>query len=199
MIRRLVGLQFGLMLLGFGLALLIKSNLGADPWSVFHVGAARRLGLSLGTVVLLTGVLFMFLSWAFLRQPVGIGSICNMILVGPWIDVFLPYLPTWPWWWISLLQVGVSIMVLGMATAFYISARWGAGPRDSFVIGIASRSGLNIKSVRFSVELFALVSGYYLGGPVGIGTLIFALGIGPAMQFFLQRLRMKSWSAMEDS
>ncbi len=188
MISRLARLQIGLMLFGVGLALVIKADLGADPWTVFHVGIANNFGLSVGTVIQLTGAGFMLFAWAVLRQPVGIGSICNMALVGPWINVFLGLIPSISNLWVSLCALSFALVILGLATALYITANLGAGPRDSFVLGLARKSGISIKYIRLLVEVMALIAGFLLHGPVGIGTVIFALAMGPIMQFFLQRL-----------
>lgn len=193
MILRFIQLQVGLMLFGLGLALVIEAEFGADPWTVFHVGLATILGVSVGIVIQLTGVVFLFSAWAFLRAPVGIGSICNMVLVGPWINIFLNLIPSsssMPL--VSLVELILAILVIGLATALYISADMGAGPRDSFVLGLSRASGFSIKYVRLGLELAALIAGYLLNGPIGIGTVIFALAIGPIMQFFLQRVRLSA-------
>lgn len=192
MILRFIQLQVGIMLFGLGLALVIKANLGADPWTVFHVGIATISGISVGTVIQLTGACFLFAAWAFLRARVGIGSICNMMLVGPWINAFLVVVPSSSVKILSFAELGLAILVIGLGTALYIAAEMGAGPRDSFVLGLAHTSGYSIKYVRLGLELVALIAGYFLHGPVGIGTVIFALAMGPVMQFFLKRVRLFS-------
>lgn len=192
--RRFLNLQLGLMLFGLGLSLMVQSNLGTDPWTVFHMGASKHLGIPLGTLIQLTGALFLVVSWAFLRQPIGIGSLCNMFFVGPWLEFFMPLTPNayfWPW---ALLQVFSGIAVLGFATALYIAADFGAGPRDGFVLGMAFTRKMSIKRVRMGLEFLALAIGYVLGGPVGVGTLLFAVLIGPTMQFFYMRLNAQRTS-----
>lgn len=190
MITRFIQLQFGLMLFGIGFALMIKAGLGADPWTVFHVGLANYLGVSVGLVIQVTGAAFLACSWAFLQAPVGIGSVCNMVLVGPWINLFLTIIPSSSLTIISFSELIAAIVMIGFATALYISAAMGAGPRDSFVLGIAQKSGYSIKITRLGLEIIATIAGILLAGPVGIGTVIFALTIGPVMQFFLTRMRI---------
>lgn len=199
MIQRFVQLQIGLMLCSLGLALVIKADLGADPWTVFHVGVASVSGLSVGTIIQLTGALFMLLAWAFLRAPVGIGSVCNMALVGPWINAFLSILPSSDLSVIVIGQFLLALLSLGFGTALYISADMGAGPRDSFTLGMVRCYGVSIKYARFGMEVLALIAGFLLNGPLGIGTVIFALAMGPLMQFFLQRVRAFSLRATKKS
>lgn len=189
MIRRIVNLQLGLLLFGFGAALMIKAQLGADPWTVFNVGAAHRFGISLSILIQLTGALFLVTSRFILHQPIGFGTICNMLLVGPWLEFFLHLIPTYHWWFIAFLQLLLGIIILGLATAIYIAANLGAGPRDGFVLGLAASLNTKVGYVRMGLELSAVALGYALGGPVGIGTIIFAISIGPIMQYFLLRAK----------
>jgi uncharacterized membrane protein YczE len=195
MIVRFVQLQIGILLCGLGLALVLNADLGADPWTVFHVGVANNLALSVGTVIQVTGVFFLLMAWALFQTPVGIGSIFNMALVGPWIDLFLKYLPSTSKNWVAISELSCGLFIIGLATALYITADMGAGPRDSFILGLSQKSGFSIKHTRFAVEIVALGAGFLLDGPIGIGTVIFALGIGPLMQFFLDRLRRFSLAA----
>lgn len=190
-LKRLFKLQTGLLLFGLGTALIVQAHLGSDPWSAFHLGMSSYLAISISLLIQITGAFFLLISVVFLRQRIGFGSICNMLLVGPWFELFQGLIPSQYIWWQSMFQLLFGIIVLGFATALYITADFGAGPRDGLVLGLAKQSGFNVRYVRTATELMALGIGYWLGGAVGIGTLIFALSIGPFMQFFLSRLKSK--------
>ena len=176
-IRRLAQLYTGLALYGLGTALQVASGLGNDPWDVFHQGLARQTGLSIGTWIVLTGGLVLAL-WIPLRQRPGVGTISNVLLIGTTCDLFLWLLPhpgTWEMRWAYLIS---AVLVGGFATGCYIGAGLGAGPRDGLTTGIAAR-GHSIRVVRTGVEVIVLVAGWLLGGTVGIGTLLYAVAIGP--------------------
>jgi uncharacterized membrane protein YczE len=189
LVKRVLSLQIGLMLFSLAVTLMLRSNLGVDPWTVFNVGAAQKLKVSLGFFIQLSGIFFLVISRALLRQPLGVGSVCNMLFIGPWLEYFLNCVPIQEIKILRSLQLILAIILLGFATALYISADFGAGPRDGFVLGISQLGGISIRVTRMGLELFVLLLGYWLGGPVGIGTVIFAIIIGPTMQFFLKRLR----------
>jgi uncharacterized membrane protein YczE len=178
----------GLLCLGLGIALTVDAGLGVSPFDVLHQGIARRTGLSFGTVVVGVGLVIL-LAWIPLRQPFGIGTIANTLLVGFLIDAGLwllpepePLLARWP-----MLLGGVVITGLGMG--LYIGAALGPGPRDGLMTAIAAR-GHPIWLVRTVMEMTALVAGWLLGGTAGVGTIIFAFGIGPVGHFFLDRLHL---------
>ena len=177
MMRRLVQLYAGLVLYGLGIALQVDSRLGNDPWDVFEQGLARRTGLSIGTWIILVGFLVMLL-WIPLRQRPGLGTISNVVLIGVFADVFLRLLPDPANGTMQWLYLGVAILVGGLATGAYIGAGFGSGPRDGLTTGLAGR-GMSLRAVRTSIELSVLVAGWLLGGTVGIGTLLYALTIGP--------------------
>jgi uncharacterized membrane protein YczE len=187
--RQFIQLNPGLMVFGVAISLMLRANLGLDPWSVLHEGLAERTGLSFGRVTQLVGVALIAFNFFALRQRPGLGTALNMLLVGPWIDFFgaQPWLPTVPagaWGWgVAVFTSGVVLS--GLAIGLYITARFGAGPRDDLVLGSALRLGRSVRLTRGGLELSVLAAGFLLGGSVGLGTVIFALMIGPVMQFFL--------------
>ncbi|PRX98609.1 YczE/YyaS/YitT family protein [Allonocardiopsis opalescens] len=188
--RRLVQLFAGLYLFGLGAALQLESGLGLDPWTVLHQGLSLRTGLSVGTWTVIVGALVMLL-WIPLRQRPGLGTLCNVLALGPAVDVSLWLLPEpqeWPWRWAFLL---LGIVVVAVGSGCYIGAGLGPGPRDGLMTGLAAR-GVSPRLARTAVELAVLAVGFLLGGTVGIGTLLFALGIGPIVQFFLRRLTVSA-------
>jgi uncharacterized membrane protein YczE len=184
--RRLVQLYLGLILFGASMALMIRSNLGLDPWDVFHQGLVVRTPLSFGTIVIIvSGVVL--LAWIPLRQWPGIGTVSNAVVVGLAVDGTLLVLPE-P----ASLPVRTGFMVAGVvlnavATAAYIGARFGPGPRDGLMTGLVRRTGGSVRVVRTAIEVTVLAVGWLLGGTVGVGTVLYALGIGPLVHLFLPR------------
>ncbi|NYI04414.1 membrane protein YczE [Allostreptomyces psammosilenae] len=184
MVRRLVQLYAGLALYGASLALMVRADLGLDPWDVFHQGVADRTGLSFGTVVTLVGALVLLL-WLPLRQRPGLGTISNILVLGVAADATLLVLPEQR---VLAVRVGLlvaGVLLNGVATACYIGARFGPGPRDGLMTGWAARSGRSIRLVRTVIECGVLVVGFLLGGSVGVATVVYALAIGPLAQLFL--------------
>lgn len=184
-LRRLGQLYLGLSLCGLGLAMQVAAHLGAAPWDVLHQGLHLNLGGSIGGWSILVGLLVVLL-WIPLRQHPGIGTLSNIVLVGASFDVALALLPepdSLPLRWGFLLG---GILVTGLASGLYIGARLGPGPRDGVMTGLAAR-GMSIRRARTLIEAVVVVVGWLLGGTVGVGTLLFALGIGPITQPFLQR------------
>jgi uncharacterized membrane protein YczE len=183
MSRRLARCVTGLLLCGLGFGLLVQADLGLDPWDVFHQGVSDRTGLPIGTVAILTGFVLL-LVWIPLRERPGVGTVLNAVLIGSTMDVLLPRLPdpgTLPEKWAMLLA---GIAIAGVGIGLYIGAGLGPGPRDGIMTGIARR-GASIRLVRTGIELTALVIGWLLGGTVGIGTVVFAVTIGPVVQLSL--------------
>lgn len=185
--ERLFRLLLGLWIYGLAIALMIKGTVGASPWDVFHFGVARHLPMSFGTVMVLAAVVVL-LGWIPLRQMPGIGTLANTLLLGPFADINLGLLETPD---SLVLRVGfmlAGVVTCALATALYIGAQLGPGPRDGLMTGLARRSGWSIRVVRTGIELCVLLVGIALGGVAGIGTLVFALGVGPLTQLFLRRL-----------
>ncbi len=174
---RLVQLLAGLAAYGVSIALMVRAELGLDPWDVFHQGLARRTGMAIGTAVIVVGAAVLLL-WIPLRERPGIGTISNVVIIGVAANIALEVVPP-PGHiglrWLSLLS---GILLCGVATGAYIGARLGPGPRDGLMTGLARR-GHSIRVVRTGIELSVLLVGFLLGGTVGIGTLLFASTIGP--------------------
>ncbi len=184
--RRLTQLYVGLVFYGVSMDLIVRSGLGLDGWDVLHQGLSKLTGFSMGTVTIAVGAIVL-LGWIPLRQRPGFGTLSNVVIVGlafdavlPWIAV--PHLMVW-----RLITLAGGISLCGLATGLYISVGWGAGPRDGLMTGLSRRLGWSIRLTRTGLELTVLSVGWLLGGTVGIGTVAFALGIGPISQFFLAR------------
>jgi len=188
--RRLVQLFAGLTLYGWSMAMMVRSELGLDPWDVFHDGVSRWMGLSFGTVVIVVG-LFVLALWIPLRQWPGLGTVANAIVIGLVTDLGLALLSTPE----SLpARIGLltgGIVLNGLAGGMYIGSQFGAGPRDGLMTGLVRRTGRSIRLVRTSLELTVLALGWLLGGVVGVGTVLYALMIGPLVQVFLPRLTVE--------
>jgi len=195
-VRRLPQLFGGLVLYGTSMAMQLRATLGLDPWDVFHQGVARHLPVSFGTVVAITGVAVLLL-WIPLRQRPGIGTIANVIVIAVSVDVALALIaePTGLPARIALLVAG--IVLNGVASAAYIGARLGPGPRDGLMTGLAAR-GHSIRVVRTSIEVSVLAVGWLLGGSVGVGTVLYALSIGPLAHFFIPKLAIADPGAVSD-
>jgi uncharacterized membrane protein YczE len=178
--RRLVALYFGLALFGVGIALMVQADLGLDPWDVLHQGISDRTGISLGVVVIAVAFL-VTLAWIPLRERPGLGTVSNVVLVGLALDAALAVLPRPDEIVVRYLYLAGAIAGIAIATALYIGAGFGPGPRDGLMTGLA-RGGRSISLVRTCIELAVLVVGFLLGGTVGIGTLVFAVGIGPVVE-----------------
>ena len=174
---RLAQLYAGLLLYGFSSSLLVLARLGLDPWDVFHQGLSRTYGLAIGTWTILVGVAVLLL-WIPLRQRPGIGTISNAILIGAVMNVVLGHVHAPHALGVRIAFLVVGVFGCGVATGAYIGAGLGPGPRDGVMTGLAAR-GHSIRVVRTGLELTVLVTGWLLGGTVGIGTLVYALAIGP--------------------
>lgn len=184
MVRRLVQLYVGLVCYGTSGALMVRARLGLDPWDVFHQGLAGHLGLAIGTVVIIVGALVL-LAWIPLRQRPGLGTLSNVVLVGLAMNgaLALPPAPAALGWRIAEMCGGV--LLCGIATGMYIGADFGPGPRDGLMTGLSRVTGRSIRLTRTCLEVTVLAAGWLLGGTVGIGTVVFALAIGPLAQLFL--------------
>jgi uncharacterized membrane protein YczE len=179
--RRLGQLTIGLLVFGLGIALMLQSGLGVPPWDVLHQGLAERFGLTVGIwSIIISAVVLLF--WIPIKEPYGIGTILNAVIIGVSIDLFALVIPR-PGamaWRIALLIGG--ILVIGLASGLYIGARLGPGPRDGLMTGIA-KYGPSIRLTRTVIEIVVLAIGWALGGTFGVGTVAFALFIGPIVQF----------------
>jgi uncharacterized membrane protein YczE len=183
--RRLIQLYAGLALYGASSALLVESGLGLEPWNVLHQGLAKLTGLSIGMVSIVVGAAVLLL-WIPLRQRPGLGTVSNVFVVGVAMDGTLALVPD-----AHTLAVRIPLLVLGIllngaATGLYISARFGPGPRDGLMTGLHRLTGRSIRLMRTAVELAVVATGFALGGTIGVGTVLYALAIGPLAQLFLR-------------
>lgn len=178
MIRRLAQLIPGLLLYGVADAFMIEAALGVDPWTVFAQGLSLQTGLGIGLLTNLIGLLVLLLWWP-LRQKPGIGTLLNILLVGPGIELGLWLLPTPDALWVRMAYFTIGLLLLAVASGVYIGADLGPGPRDGLMTGIHLRFGTPIWAGRTAVEVTVLLIGWALGGNVGIGTVVFAALIGP--------------------
>jgi uncharacterized membrane protein YczE len=175
-----------LVLYGVSIALMLSAGLGVDSWDVFHQGLAGHLDLSFGWVV--NGVsLVVLMGWIPLRQRPGLGTVTNALVVGMVADAALAVVPHPRWlpWQLVLLLVGIGVN--GLATGLYIGAGLGPGPRDGLMTGLSTRTGASIRMVRTIIEFVVLVAGWALGGPLGFGTIVYAVAIGPLSQIAIAR------------
>ena len=186
--RRVFQLIPGLILFGVGLALSIEANLGTNPWTVFHTGAAPRLGISIGTMVIVTGLIIL-LGFIPAKESLGLGTISNILVIGPVIDIALFIIPDLTSLLARIVALGVAPICIGLASGLYIGAGLGPGPRDGLMTALARR-GIKVSIARTVVELTALTLGFLLGGTVGFGTLYMGLTVGWWVQTFLKRLRI---------
>jgi uncharacterized membrane protein YczE len=180
---RLVQLYLGLVLYGISSSLLVLAGLGLDPWDVFHQGLARNTPLAIGTWAILVGIAVLLL-WIPLRQRPGIGTVSNVVLVGGTMDVVLGQVHPPHGLALRILCLVAGVFLNGVATGAYIGAGLGPGPRDGLMTGLAAR-GHSIRVVRTGIELTVLVTGWLLGGTVGVGTVLYALSIGPLAHLFI--------------
>lgn len=174
---RLAQLIGGLGLYGISMAMMVRANLGLDPWDVLHQGLAPRIGLSFGMTVNVLGLAVLAL-WLPLRQRPGVGTVLNILVIGTATDVALALIPSPEGYVARFALLGSGILLNGIAGGAYIGAGLGPGPRDGLMTGLCRRTGLPVKLVRTAIELAVLVVGWMLGGTVGLGTLLYAVSIG---------------------
>ncbi|MFE2728867.1 YitT family protein [Kitasatospora sp. NPDC059327] len=182
--RRLPQLLVGLTLYGTSMGLMLRSGLGLDPWDVFHQGLQRTAGLSVGAWVTICGALVLLL-WIPLRQRPGPGTVANVLMIGAAMDLTLRVVGTPGPLPARIALMAGSIVLNGLATGLYIGARFGPGPRDGLMTGLHRRTGRSLRLIRTGIELTVLAAGVLLGGTAGVGTVAYALAIGPLAQFFL--------------
>ena len=173
-------LCFGLILFGVGEGLLVVSSTGASPWTVLAQGISLNIGFSIGTVTFILSLTVLFF-WIFLNQKPGIGTVLNALIIALMIDLCIKFIPT-PENFLSQLALAVvAVVTVGLGGGIYLVANLGPGPRDGLMVGLQQKTNLPIALVRISIEITVVSIGWYLGGVVGIGTLLFAFGIGPAV------------------
>ena len=182
--RRFIQLQLGLLLYGASLALMVRADLGLNPWSVLHQGLSQLTGLSLGMIVNLVGALVLLI-WIPLRQRPGVGTLCNVLVIGTAADVALLALPPIEGLALRIVFLTAAIVLNGAATAAYIGAGLGPGPRDGLTTGLVRITGWRIGWARTAIEVAVLGGGWMLGGVAGVGTVLYALANGPLIQRFM--------------
>jgi uncharacterized membrane protein YczE len=187
MMRRLAQLYVGLVLYGASMALMIRASLGLDPWDVLHQGLAERVPLSFGEVTIVVGALVL-LAWIPLRQWPGFGTVSNVVVIGLAVDATLAVLPAPDAMPLRIGFMLAGVGLNGVASAAYIGARLGPGPRDGLMTGLVRRTGRSVRLVRTSIEVTVLVAGWLLGGTVGVGTVVYAVAIGPLVHVLLPPL-----------
>ena len=175
---------FGLVLFGLGEGLLIVSFTGASPWSVLAQGISLNVNISIGMITFLISI-FVLILWIPLGQKLGIATILNAIIIAVMIDVCIKYVPTPSNYYNQLILAIVSVITVGIGGGIYLVSNLGAGPRDGLMVGLQKKTNLPIALVRATLEISVVSVGWYLGGVVGIGTLLFAFGIGPCVAFGL--------------
>jgi uncharacterized membrane protein YczE len=182
--RRLLQLYAGLALYGVSMALQIRAGLGLDPWDVLHQGISVRTVLSFGTVVFITGAVVL-LAWWPLRQRPGVGTISNIVVIGVVVDLALSVIGDVHGFGLQLSLLAAGVFLNGVAGAAYIGAGLGPGARDGLMTGLVARTGREVGVIRTSIEVTVLVAGFVLGGTVGLGTVLYAVSIGPLLQLLL--------------
>ncbi|MGW9630338.1 membrane protein YczE [Agromyces sp. NPDC055520] len=188
--RRFVQLFVGLFLYGIGIALIVRGELGVAPWDVLTQGIAKQTGLGFGVITIIVSG-FVLLLWIPIRQRLGFGTVMNALLVGPSADIGLWLIPSGLDLWVRVLLLPAGIVVLAIATGLYIGAHFGPGPRDGLMTGLHRVTGWKIWIVRTGIELVVLAAGWALGGNVGIGTVAFALLVGPLCQVTIPMFAIK--------
>ena len=184
-------IQLGFALFGFSIAVMIRSNLGTNPWVVLEVALANLLTLTPGTLSVIVGLIVLVVSM-IMGEKIGWGTLANILIIGPWEDFFLHLLPSVtsrPF--LQTIFLITAIFSMGIATAIYIGVDAGAGPRDSLMLAVERTTGLSLRLARACIEIFVVLIGWILGGPLGLGTLVFALLIGPAVQLGFRIFRVK--------
>jgi uncharacterized membrane protein YczE len=184
--RRLAQLYAGLVLYGVSMALMVRSSLGVMPWDVLHQGLSRRLGWSLGTVTIVVGALVL-LAWIPLRERPGLGTLSNVVVVGLAVDAVLTVLPAPGGLPGRAAFAAAGILLSGVATAAYIGVRLGPGPRDGLMTGLVRRTGGPLGPIRTAIEVVVVLTGWLLGGTLGVVTVLYALSIGPLVHLLLPR------------
>lgn len=190
-IRDFIIIQIGFLLYGLAITLIVRANLGTGTWVVLEVALANILGIKIGTMTVYMGFFVLFIALA-LREQVGWGTLGNILSIGPWLNLFLDWISTptdnFP------LQIGMflsGILIQGIATAVYIGVDAGAGPRDSLMLAIHRTTGVSIRLARGAIEVIVVLIGWLLGGPLGFGTVIFALLIGPSVQWAFRLFKVQ--------
>jgi uncharacterized membrane protein YczE len=181
-------LCFGLTIFGLGEGLLIISTIGASPWNVLHQGLSLNLGFSVGTWAFLISLIVLLL-WFFLDEKIGMGTVLNFIIIAIMIDLTIYFFKAPTLWINQFLLCLLSVLMVGFGSGIYLIARLGPGPRDGLMTGLQKKTGFSIAFIRAVIEIIVVSCGWLLGGTIGVGTLLYALGIGPAVAFGLNMVK----------
>ena len=181
---RLPGLLLGLVVFGFGIALMVRAGVGLGPWEAFHQGIQFRTGIPMGTVSILVGLPILALWWPLGERP-GIGTLLNVVLIGTATNVGIALIPSPEPQLARLGMMLAGVLVIGLGSGLYLAADLGPGPRDGLMTGVHHRFGWSIRRSRTAIEVTVLVVAWLLGGTIGLGTIVFAFGIGPVIQVML--------------
>ena len=195
--RDFLRIQIGFALYGLSIALMIQSNLGTGAWAVLDVGLSKILQISPGTMTVISG--FVVLTGALLmREQIGWGTLGNILSIGPWLDFTLRFIPSEENnLFIQISMLLLAVFLMGNASAIYIGVNAGAGPRDSLMLGLKRTTGISVRLARTIIEVTVIAIGWMLGGPAGIGTLAFALLIGPAVQWGFKIFKVEPHKAQD--
>ena len=198
-IGRWFALVSGCVAWGLGIDLTVKSDLGVAPWEVFQVAVSRLSGISLGHTGQIIGLILVVLTYVLARIKPRLGTVMVLFFVGSFIDLWYPYVPEFESLGLRIVTLLAGIVIIGFATGLYLRADLGAGPRDAAMFAICKLTGKSVRVSRTLLEVTVLVTGTVLGGPIGAGTLIYALSIGPVVQFFLRLLGVRPQSSWQGS
>ena len=179
-LARWIIFMLGLIIMAFGIVLMIKADIGSAPWDVLHIGLFIQLGLTIGSWSIIVGFVVILLTSILMKEWPQVGTFLNMVLVGVFIDLFMliPMLQTPPGFWGKLFMLALGIVIIGYGIGLYIAPKCGAGPRDSLMLALTTKTGWKVQYIRGAMEIVVLAVGWLLGGPVFLGTLIFTFGIG---------------------
>jgi uncharacterized protein len=197
---RLVHVNAGLALFGLGIALQVRADIGLGPWDVFHAGVSLRTPLSFGQAMIGAGLAVLAFSVLVAKVRPGLGTVLNMLVIGAWTDLFLGMrsFPSAQGWLDGAALFGLGLVLTGTATGLYLTAGLGAGPRDGFALALAKLLQITVRRARTLVEVVVFATGWLLGGSVGVGTIAFALAIGPLMQASLRWFGgLEAWYARQ--
>ena len=190
-LRDFAVIQVGFILFGLSIVIMVQANLGTSPWVALETALIRHLPITLGQSVILVSV-FIIAVDILLGQPLGWGTLANMLSIGFWVDVHLTWVPLAPHnYFLQIPYLLLSVLIMGFATAVYVGVNAGAGPRDSLMLVVSRRLRVSVRVARATVEIIVVVVSLFLGGAIGLGTVIFALAIGPAVQFAFRLLKVK--------
>lgn len=199
-IYRLIRLFSGLFLYALGIIFTVNANIGYTPWDVFHVGLAATIDVSFGVASILTGVAIVIIT-LLLKEKIGLGTIMNMLFIGIFVDfiIWLHIVPTTDNLVIGIIMLIIGLFIIALASFFYIGSAFGAGPRDSLMVAVVRKTSLPIGVCRSTIELCAVIIGWFLGGMVGVGTIISVIAIGSCVQITFKALKFDATSIQHET